>query len=32
MYVNPFWLGVGVTVGIEAILLVAVAIYMGYKR
>lgn len=32
MYVNPFWLGVGVTIGVEAILLLAVATWMAAKR
>lgn len=32
MYVNPFGLGVATTIGVEAILLVVLAIYMGYKR
>ena len=33
MYVNPFWLGVGTTIGVEAVLLLALAIYMaGSKR
>ena len=33
MYVNPFWLGVGVTIGVEAVLLLALAIFMaGRKR
>lgn len=26
MYVNPFWLGVGVTIGTEAVLLLVMAI------
>ena len=32
MYVDPFVLGVGVTISVETILLVVVAIYMAYKR
>jgi hypothetical protein len=32
MYVNPFWLGVGVTVGMEAIFLLMTAIYMAGKK
>lgn len=32
MYVNPFWFGVAATIGVEAILLIAVAIYMATKR
>ena len=27
MYVNPFWLGVGVTIGAEAVLLLVLAIF-----
>ena len=29
MYVNPFWLGVGVTVLVELVLLVAAAVYFS---
>jgi hypothetical protein len=32
MYVNPFWLGVGATIGTEALLLLLAAIYAAYKR
>lgn len=32
MYVNPFWLGVGVTIGLEAVLLLVAAIYMAGKK
>jgi hypothetical protein len=32
MYVNPFWFGVASTIGVEAILLLMVAIYMATKR
>ena len=32
MYVNPFFLGVATTIGVEAILLIAVALWMGFKR
>lgn len=32
MYVNPFWLGVGVTIGLEAVVLLLVSIYAAYKR
>lgn len=32
MYVNPFWLGVGVTIGAEAILLLVIATYMAFRR
>ena len=32
MYVNPFWLGVGVTIGVEAVLLLAVAIFMAGRK
>ena len=32
MYVNPFWFGVASTIGVEAILLLAVTIYMATKR
>lgn len=31
MYVNPFWLGVGVTIGAEAVLLLALAIYAASR-
>lgn len=29
MYVNPFWFGVIVTVLVEAVLLIAAAVYLG---
>ena len=32
MYVNPFWLGVGVTIGTEAVLLLVMAIFAANKR
>jgi hypothetical protein len=32
MYVNPFWLGVGVTIGSEAILLIVAAVWAAMKR
>lgn len=32
MYVNPFWLGVGVTIGAEAILLVVLACCAAAKK
>lgn len=32
MYVNPFWLGVGVTIGVEAILLIVAAIIAAKKK
>ena len=32
MYVNPFWLGVGATIGAEALILLLAAIYAAYKR
>lgn len=32
MYVNPFLLGVGVTIGVEAILLIVAAVYEAAKR
>lgn len=32
MYVNPFLLGVGVTIGVEAILLIVAAIYAAKRR
>ena len=32
MYVNPFWLGIATTIGVEAILLIMVAIYMAGKK
>ena len=32
MYVNPFWFGVASTIGVEAILLLMVAVYMATKR
>ena len=32
MYVNPFWFGVASTIGVEAILLLVLAIYMAGKK
>lgn len=32
MYVNPFWLGVGVTIGAEAVLLLVLAIYAAMNK
>ena len=32
MYVNPFWFGVGVTLGVEAVLLLVAAIWAAAKR
>ena len=32
MYVNPFWLGVGVTIGTEAVLLLVVAALATKRR
>ena len=32
MYVNPFWLGVGVTIGAEAILLLVAAVWAAKRR
>lgn len=32
MYVNPFWLGVASTIGVEAVLLLVLAIYMAGKK
>ena len=32
MYVNPVWFGVAATIGVEAILLIMVAIYMASKK
>ena len=32
MYVNPFWFGVATTIGVEAILLIMVAIYMAGRK
>lgn len=32
MYVNPFLLGVATTIGVEAILLIVVAIYMAGRK
>ena len=32
MYVNPFWLGVGTTIGVEAILLIVLAICAAKRR
>jgi hypothetical protein len=32
MYVNPFFLGVATTIGVEAILLIVAAIYVAYGK
>lgn len=32
MYVNPFWFGVFSTIGVEAVLLLVVAIYMAGRK
>ena len=32
MYVNPFWLGVGVTIGAEAVLLLVLALYAAMTK
>lgn len=32
MYVNPFWMGVGTTICIEAVLLLIAAIWAATKR
>lgn len=32
MYVNPFWLGVGITIGVEAVLLLVLALFMAGKK
>ena len=32
MYVNPFWLGVGVTIGAEAVLLLVLATYVAMNK
>lgn len=32
MYVNPFWFGVASTIGVEAIVLIAIAILVAKKR
>lgn len=32
MYVNPFWLGVGVTIGAEAVLLLVLAIFAAMNK
>lgn len=32
MYVNPFWLGVATTIGVEAIIILALAIFMATKK
>ena len=29
MYVNPFWFGVGVTIAVELVLLVALAVWVS---
>lgn len=32
MYVNPFFLGVATTIGVEAVLILALAIYAATKK
>ena len=32
MYVNPFWLGIGVTIGTEAVLLLMLAIFVALNK
>lgn len=32
MYVNPFWLGVGVTIGAEAVLLLVLAVFAAMNK
>lgn len=32
MYVNPFWFGVATTVGVEAIAILALAIYAAVNK
>lgn len=32
MYVNPFFLGVATTIGVESILLIVVAIFAAYGK
>lgn len=32
MYVNPFLLGVGVTIGVEALLLIVIAIWVAVNK
>ena len=32
MYVNPFWLGVCVTIGVEAVLLLVLAFIAGKNK
>jgi hypothetical protein len=32
MYVNPFWLGVGITIGVEAVLLLVAAVMAAKRR
>jgi hypothetical protein len=32
MYVNPFWLGVGLTIGVEAVLLLAIAVWLAFSE
>lgn len=32
MYVNPYWFGVISTIGVEAILLIFVAMYLASKK
>lgn len=31
MYVNAFWLGVGVTIGIEAIVMILIALFINRR-
>ena len=32
MYVNPFWFGVGITIAVEAVLLLVAAVCVAKKR
>lgn len=32
MWVNPFWLGVGVTIVVEIIAFVVLILYIGFKH
>jgi hypothetical protein len=32
MYVNPFWFGVMTAIGVEVLLLIALAIYFGGRK
>lgn len=32
MYVNPFWFGVASTIGIEVVIIFALAIYLASKK